>query len=65
MHDEVSQNRLFDEYCGGETPTCEFPLLNQILSKCVDNLTDQNHHRYYSSKAELWKFLTVSHSGSR
>lgn len=60
MHDEVSQNRLFDEYCGGETPTCEFPLLNQILSKCVDNITDNhNHHRYYSSKAELWKFLTL------
>ena len=57
---------MFDEYCGGETPTCEFPLLNQILSKCVDNLTDNhNHHRYYSSKAELWKFLTVSYSGTR
>lgn len=63
MHDEISQNKLFNEYCGGETPTCEFPLLNQIVSKCLQNLDDdQNQHRYYSSKAELWKFLAVSHT---
>lgn len=63
MHDEMSQNKLFNEYCGVETPTCEFPLLNQIISKCGQNLNDdQNHHRYYSLKAELWKFLIVSHT---
>lgn len=61
MHDEDSKNRLFDSYCGGGIPACEFPLLSQVIAKCVDNQTyTQNHHRYYSLKAELWKFLTVS-----
>jgi len=60
MHDEDSRSRLFDEYCGGAMPACEFPLLSQIVGKCFYNQTDtQNRHRYYSLKTELWKFLTL------
>ena len=61
MHDEDSKSRLFETYCGGGIPTCEFPLLGQIVDKCFYSQTNsQNQHRYYSLKTELWKFLTVS-----
>jgi len=60
IHDEDSKSRLFDRYCGGATPKCEFPLLSQIVTKCFCNQNNtRNQLRYYSLKIELWKFLTL------
>lgn len=60
IHDEDSRSRLLERYCGGGIPQCEFPLLSQIINKCLYNRTDsRNQLRYYFLKIELWKFLTL------
>jgi hypothetical protein len=52
---------LFDRYCDGGTPQCEFPLLNQIVKKCFDNRKSApSQLRYYFLQIELWKFFNVS-----
>jgi len=60
IHDEDSRSRLFDRYCDGGTPHCEFPLLNQIVKKCFDNRKSvPSQLRYYFLRIELWKFFTL------
>ena len=63
IHDEDATNRLFHRYCGGGgigggISSCnkEFPLLNAITTKCLNN---SNHSLL---RIELWKFLNVSFS---